>query len=96
MSLEESIAMDLRKKTKSSIDDSTWERLIEKLSVIYFDPAVRSIKTETGELGKPVSCATVPRHPVAAAAVQDLPDLSWMLMSKTLKLLMITTFATNR
>lgn len=46
--------------------------------MINFDLAVRSIKTESGELGEPVSCATVPQHPVAAAAVQDLPDLPQM------------------
>lgn len=54
MFLEELIAMYPRTKTKSYIDDSTWERLIEKLSVIDFDLAVRSIKTESGELGEPV------------------------------------------
>lgn len=50
--------------------DSAWERLIEKLYVI----AVRSIKTESGELGELVPCATVPQHPVVAAAY-DLPDV---------------------
>lgn len=54
--------------------DSAWERLIEKLYVIDFDLAVRSIKTESGELGELVPCATVPQHPVVAAA-QDLPDV---------------------
>lgn len=48
--------------------DSAWERLIEKLNVIDFDFAVRSIKTESGELCELVPCATVPQHPVVAAA----------------------------
>lgn len=69
--------MDPRTKNKPSIDDSTAERFIEKLSVMDSEYAVRSIKTETRDLGEPVPDATVPQHPVVAA-LQDLPDLPQM------------------
>lgn len=44
------------------------EILRNYIYVIDFDLAVRSIKTELGELGELVPCATVPQHPVVAAA----------------------------